>query len=239
MVSAVVMRRRLPFHTGLFLVLVAFVAAPAARADDLREVEVDLPTSGVFLRARDRIFGDDAVDHLFEAQAGQRLRVRLTTSHSESHLQLYAPGRDDPAITGRSVDAVLPQGGTWRVRVALDPAAAMKGEGTNYALDLLGGSDQALPLAPAPGALANAGQIACTFGGRARPCRVGILRGPTGTILRAAHPDGTRTIRFEDDRATGSDAARPLTQSGGLGTHVIRIGPSERYLIPARLLEGP
>jgi hypothetical protein len=134
--------------TILTVVLLGFGLVPAL-AQEMRSEPVRFApgTSGMTLS--NRITGRESVVYTIGAEAGQRMRIRLTSDNLATYFNVHAPGGGpgDEAlavgeITGPMVpdlnvfDGVLPASGTYSVSVYLYRNAARRGEVSNYSLDI-------------------------------------------------------------------------------------------------------
>lgn len=134
--------------TLLAVVLLGFGTAPA-EAQDMRYEPVRFAPGTTGTTLSDRITGRESVVYTIGAEAGQRMRIRLTSGNLATYFNVYPPGRGpgDEALavsemTGPMVpdlnvfDAVLPASGTYSVSVYLYRNAARRGEVSNYSLDI-------------------------------------------------------------------------------------------------------
>jgi len=134
--------------TLLTVVLLGFSLVPA-RAQDTRTEPVRFAPGTTGTIVSDRITGRESVVYTLGAEAGQRMRIRLTSDNLATYFNVYAPGRgpSDEALavgemTGPMVpdlnvfDGVLPASGTYSVSVYLYRNAARRGEVSNYSLDI-------------------------------------------------------------------------------------------------------
>jgi hypothetical protein len=123
-------------------------AAPLA-AQDMRTETVRFAPGATGTVISDRITGRDSVVYEVGAEAGQRMRIRMTTDNGAAYFNVYEPGRGpgDQALavseqTGPMTpdlnvfDGVLPTSGVYSVSVYLYRSAARRGERANYTLDL-------------------------------------------------------------------------------------------------------
>ena len=137
-----------------FIFLVWLVAAlPVLAADGIREEAVHFKagTSGTTLKGR--LHGDQDVDYVLGAKAGQRMTVDLHTDNPQAYFNLLPPGTDEAIFVGSSAGnrftGTLPADGNYRIRVYLMRAAARRGETANYRLGIkIGGGAHADATAP-------------------------------------------------------------------------------------------
>lgn len=202
------------------------------------------------------ITGDEIVDYVVGAAAGQQMNASLATEHGGTYFNLIAPGETDVAMFNGSVaenqyEGTLPKGGDYKLRVYMMRAAARRGETAKYRLEIIITGAPAHAAAPAGDAKVAGtgfhatGSIPCSMGG-GQPtgsCAFGVKREGAGNgTVTVTKPDGrTRVIFFEKSRATGCDASQAdpgefrATREGDLTT--VHIG-AERYEIPDAVING-
>lgn len=229
-------------------VLVGLAGPPSNAASiESRRVQFAPGTSGTSIKAQ--IKGDQTIDYLLRAKAGQQLEVEMTTNNGANYFNILEPGSNDVAFhvgstSGNRFAGRLPKDGDYRIRVYLMRSAARRGERANYTLTVaVTGHGQAAHGPPhdakVPGTDFHAtGSIACSMGG-GQPtgsCPFGVKRRGAGSaIVTVTKPDGrTRAIVFQKGRATGADVSQAdpgefsATREGDLS--IVRIG-RERYEI--------
>ena len=137
--------KSLPF---VFLVWLA-AALPVLAADGIREETVHFKagTSGTTLKGR--LHGDNDIDYVLGAKAGQRMTVDLHSDNGQNYFNILPPGTDEAIFVGSSAgnhfDGVLPDSGDYRIRVYLMRPAARRGEQANYRLAVkIGGGAHAV-----------------------------------------------------------------------------------------------
>lgn len=87
-----------------------------------------------------QIRGDEGVDYLVRARAGQTLAVSFKPSNPMAHFNVLAPGSDEALFVGSSAAdgslfmTQLPRDGVYTVRVYLMSAAARRNEASRYTL---------------------------------------------------------------------------------------------------------
>jgi hypothetical protein len=137
-----------------FVFLVWLVAAlPVLAADGIREESVHFKpgTSGTTLKGR--LHGDQDIDYVLGARAGQRMTVDLNTDNRQNYFNILPPGSDEAIFVGSSAGnhftGTLPDSGDYRIRVYLMRPAARRGETANYRLGIkIGGGAPAGASAP-------------------------------------------------------------------------------------------
>jgi hypothetical protein len=254
------MRRHAKVRAALVAATVVLVAARAAIAGSgIRTERVRFARGATSAVVEGTIKGDDTVDYVLGAAAGQSMNVSMATKHTAAYFNILAPGENEVALFNGSVgenqyEGVLTRTGDYKIRVYLMRSAARRNEVARYRLEMIvtGASAGAKPgstpsgdaVVPGTGYHAT-GTIPCSMGG-GQPtgsCSFGVIRQGGGSgVVTVTKPDGrTRSIVFEKGRATGADtsAADPGAFSAAKESdlNVIRIGP-ERYEIPDAVING-
>lgn len=133
--------------TALLPALV-LAAAPLA-AQDMRTETVRFDPGATGTVLSDSITGRESVVYEVGAEAGQRMRIRMTMDNGAAYFNVYEPGRgpgDQALAVSEQIgpmtpdlnvfDGVLPTSGVYSVSVYLYRAAARRGETANFTLDL-------------------------------------------------------------------------------------------------------
>ena len=152
--------------------------------------------------------GDQTIDSILRAGAGQTLTVELKGSNLQNSFNVIAAGADNALFIGSSSGnrfrGLLPSDGVFKVRVYLMRAAARRDETSRYSLRLgITGS----PLAPVPASqdalipgtpYHAATEVPCGSGPRGKPttCKAVVIRraNNSGTVV-VTNPDGIRGER--------------------------------------------
>jgi hypothetical protein len=134
---------------SLALVFGAGVPTPVAAQDDMRTEQVRFAPNTTATTIRSTIKGREFVVYKIGAQAGQRMKIRLTTDNGATYFNVYEPSRGpgDEALASAEqlgpmvpdlnmFDGVLPSSGVYSVSVYLYRNAARRGETSNYSLDI-------------------------------------------------------------------------------------------------------
>lgn len=185
---------------GIATVAVLAVAVgPAIAQAPVRSERVQFPrgTSSTVLRGTIR--GDQGVDYVVGARAGQTITVSLRSAAGSLYFNVLPP-RSQQAIFNGSVGGArftgaLPVSGDYRVRVYLMRNAARRGERAEYALSVAvttrpgsavpgGGVGSGQPVAPGNMAAYCRGEASAQYG--VRPAYIS-----TGRLLDARDGGGT------------------------------------------------
>ena len=112
--------------------------------------------------------GEQTIDYLVGARAGQRMDVKLETRNGSNYFNVLPPGSDTALFVGASsggtFSGTLPVSGDYRIRVYLMRNAARRNEMANYALTV---AVHGAPTAHAPSPAAKAAT------GKGDPIRAG------------------------------------------------------------------
>jgi hypothetical protein len=135
--------RRLVTAAGLALFVLTVHAADGIRREN---VQFSKGTSQSVIKAR--IKGDETVDYVLRAKAGQTMTVNFKASNRMAYFNVLPPGSDEALFVGsKGADGSrytgeLPKDGEYSIRVYLIRAAARRNETANYTLNvaIAGGS---------------------------------------------------------------------------------------------------
>lgn len=145
--------RILPLLTASAALSWALVTA--SHAQTLRQETVATAAAEAGTVINGRIKGDESVDYLIAAAAGQRLSVDVSTSNDSLYFNILPQGSDEAlfigSTSGNVADISVPAAGTYVVRVYLMRNAARRDEAADFALGIgLFGADFADTLAGGP-----------------------------------------------------------------------------------------
>ena len=210
-----------------------FAGAAVAQQPVTERVQFPAGQSGTTIRGS--LQGEQSVQYLLGASAGQRMVVRMTTSNPSTYLNIYAPG-DAPgrseamfiaASNGLNFEVVLPSSGDYIVQVFINRNAARRGESTTYALDFrIGGAAGAgQDYADGPSGCPDFWEVTDVSGSlniRSAPStsasvRIGLLRGTVVRNLGCRMTEGRRWCEVAQlgGGVTGWAAGRYLRESAG------------------------
>jgi len=144
------------FRSVLFVAFVLaahWLAAPAS-AQKIRTERIQLPRGQTGTVIQGAIQGDQIVDYVLGAQAGQTMSIEMTASNASSYFNVTAPGASAAihvgSIKGNNFSTLIPSSGDYRVRVYLMRNAARRNERADYRLDMSITGGQATSPAPTP-----------------------------------------------------------------------------------------
>lgn len=245
---------------GALTLGVLLVATAGAEASDIRKerVHFDKGASGAAITGN--IKGQETIDYLLGAKAGQQMSVSLTTNNPGNAFNILAPGSSDEAIfigsvSGNEFAGTLSVGGDYTIRVYLDRAGARRNETAKYTLKvgITGGGHAAAPpnhednaVRAGSGKFDARGNVPCAQlkGQPTVPCKFGVARDPGGNAtVVVTRPDGTkRALFFEKGRFVSADTSQAdgypeygAKREGDL--NMIHVG-TERYEIPDAAVSG-
>ncbi|MGB5134260.1 MAG: hypothetical protein WBN89_03710 [Prochlorococcaceae cyanobacterium] len=197
--------------------------------------------------------GDQTIDYILRAGAGQTLTVELKGSNPQNYFNVIAAGTDNALFigssSGNSFRGLLPSDGDLKVRVYLMRPAARRNEASSYSLRLgIGGA----PLAPVPASrdalipgtpYHASAEVPCWSGssGKAASCKASVMRraNNSGTVV-VTNPEGQkRQFLFVKGKAVASDQPEKLSVQRRGDVSVLSLGENfERYEIVDALVLG-
>jgi hypothetical protein len=142
------------FVVGLFL-----TTTPLWADNGIREQQVQFKKGTSATSIKGKIKGDQTVDYLLTAKAGQTMVAKLTTSNRSAYFNVLPQGAGEAIFIGSSAgdkfEGALPADGTYAIRVYLMRNASRRNETANYRLDVsIKGAARAEAIAPEPAAVA-------------------------------------------------------------------------------------
>lgn len=240
------------------LVVIGLTSSMTLAQSDIRTERIQFKKGASSAIVDGRIKGYQSVDYLIGAQKGQSANISLATKHGATYFNILAPGQTEVAFfngsTGQNrFEGVLPEDGTYRIRVYMMRSAARRNESADYRLEVAISGGASATQTPAPSTDAKVastgfhatGELPCAMG-KGQPtgsCAFGVKREGQGNgLVEVTKPDGRkRSIFFEKGRATGYDASQAdwsafkATRQGDLT--IVHIG-EERYEIPDAVING-
>jgi len=237
---------------ALIIAQPAFSTSSAADPG-IRHQRVEFARGASSASLQGRLKGDEMVDYVVRAGAGQTLTVALKKTNSQNYFNVLPPGSTDDAMyvgqTGDDFKGVLPTDGDYTVRVYLMRPAARRNETSDYTLTV-GVTGKALAALPAsqdavlPGTPFHASaQVTCVpfLETQPRQCEAFVIRrglDGTATVEIAQPNSGTRLILFVQGKPVASDSQDALSFSRRGDVTVVKLGADERYDVPDALVSG-
>lgn len=229
-------------------------AATAASADRDRVVKpVRFAKGKTSTVIRDRIVGPQYIDYQLRAGAGQRMTVSLKGSNLASYFNLLPPDSGDVAMVRGELldnrfDGLLPDDGTYTIRVFIYRAAARRNEASDFTLSV---GVTGMPLKPV------AGNIDAMFPGthyharttvpcepaytETRECEALVVRrGFDGTATVELRWDGNwkRRILFVKGEPKAADVPQAMTFTRNERGWKVTFNGDEHFEIPEALVYG-
>jgi len=247
------MTRRFALTALILIATLAPLLADAAGDAGIRSQTVQFAKGATSTQLRGSIKGDAGVDYRIEARAGQTLSVTMKASNASSYFNINPPGSDLAMFVGSNngdaATVVLPDDGTYVMRVYLMRNAARRNETSNYTLTIRVTGKALGPLAASKDALIAgtryhaSAQVACTppFDSKPQRCEAFVVRrgfDGTATLEVRGPASMLRRILFVAGAPVASDATEPLTHSRDGDRTMVKIGADERYEVPDALIRG-
>jgi hypothetical protein len=116
------------------------LVAATGLGQETRKVRVDLAPDTNSKTLEGRIEGEESIDYIVPAEAGQRLKVVYRSENMGTYIDLFPPGSDEAMHKGSNLgnrfEGVLAETGDYRVHVYMMPNAVHRGEIADFTLDL-------------------------------------------------------------------------------------------------------
>lgn len=198
---------------ALFLVgsILAFANTTPAQAQSSETVDAAAVATGTVFKGR--IKGDESIDYLVEAEAGQRLSVDISTTNDSLYFNILPQGSDEAIFIGSTsgtvADIPVPGTATYIILVYLMRSAARRDEGADYVLGIgLAGADFADGLAGGPDWWAVEGLTEGALNIRSGPdTRYPVIgKAQNGEVMQNRGCRLTRGTRWCSIRVDGSGA---------------------------------
>jgi hypothetical protein len=233
------------------LLAISFPNGGALAQVAIEKQRVSFPAGAQSSLRKGQLKGDQTIDYILRAGAGQTLTVELKGSNPQNYFNVMAAGTDTALFigssSGNSFRGLLPSDGDVRVRVYLMRPAARRNESSTYSLRIgIGGT----PLAPVPASrdalIAGtpyhaSAEVACGAGGKAARCKASVIRrANNGATVVVTNPGGQkRQFLFVNGKAVASDQPEKLSVQRRGDVSVLSLGENfERYEIVDALVVG-
>jgi hypothetical protein len=230
-------------------------ASVAAQPPAPREERVTFAKGASSATIKGQITGDQTVDYIVRAGAGQTLAVLLKPSNPSNYFNLLPPGSADVAMyvgqTGDGYTGVLPADGDYKVRVYLVRASARRNASSTFSLTI-GVTGRALAPLPAsrdalvPGTQFHASApITCVpmpYGDTVpKTCQAFVTRRSgdrTATVEVVLGGAGRRRILFAQGKPVASDSMEKMTSGRRGDVTTVTFESGEYHEIPDALVSG-
>ena len=136
----------------------ALLALTVQAADGIRRETVQFSKGASQSVIKARIKGDETVDYVLRAKAGQTMTVNFKTSNRMAYFNVLPPDSDEALFVGANeadgsrFSVELPKDGEYSIRVYLIRAAARRNETASYTLNVAIAGSSAAAAAAAPAA---------------------------------------------------------------------------------------
>ena len=215
----------------------------------IRSERIYIPSGSNSTSLQGNIRGQEVVDYLLQARAGDYLNISLAAQSGSPFFNLMEPGEQYAAIyngssRGNQFEGTAQRNGDYRIRVYQMGNAADRGARASYRIEVIKSSNTGSSQGSGGDNFQAAGQILCSLGdGRSRQCEFGVVRRSPGdadvTVFRM---DGSRRIiYFQNGRAVGYDRSQAdrerFTATKVDDLYIVRVG-NERYEIPEAVIYG-
>ncbi|MBK8760152.1 MAG: hypothetical protein IPM03_06915 [Sulfuritalea sp.] len=238
---------------AMILCLALTPAGAAGTGDERRAKPVVFAKGQTSAVITGRIEGRHYVDHTLHAAAGQTLAVRLKAASRSAYFNLLPPGSPDAAMaigefSDNQFSGLLPDDGTYTIRVFLNRAAARRNAASNYGLRVGLGGTALKPLPAAKDALvpgtrfhARATVPCAPAYTQVRECTAGVVRrgfDGTATVELGWDDKRKRRILFVKGEARASDVPQAMRSTRHERGWTIEFDGGERFEIPEPLVMG-
>jgi hypothetical protein len=233
---------------------ITLLVTVAMAADNDRTVKpIQFPKGKSIVTVSGSIMGYNHIDYQLRAGAGQTMKINLKGSNRAKYFNLLPPGSTDVAmaigeLSGNRFEGVLPDEGSYTIRVHLIRAAARRDESSGFELsvEIEGRPLQALHPnedALVPGTRYHAqSQVSCELAyTKTRTCEVGVIRrghDGTATVELKWDKTGIRRILFVKGKPVTADTSSPMAYTREERGWKVTFSGDERYEIPEPLVFG-
>jgi hypothetical protein len=236
-----------------------FLPAAPALADEIRQERVHFKAGASSATITGTIKGDQTIDYLLGAKAGQTMSVSLKSNNASNYFNVLPPASDMAifigSTSGNDFTGALPVDGDYRVRVYLMRNAARRNETAQYTLNVgidgPAGQRHASDAKVAGTPYHATGSVPCSVGpdpkGSAQ-CSFGVIRGGPGNaeVHLASpgfdvtlHPDKVETVLvFAGNTVTSRDPNQRVTAGKNGDEWSIGINDFRFYIIPEAVIVG-
>lgn len=122
------------------LLVVVFAGTAVPAQTEIRKERVRFKPGEIGATISGHIKGDQIIDYLVGARAGQSMTVILDTKNSANYFNVTAPGEESAmfigSVSGKRFMGKLPKDGDYTIRVYLMRSAARRGEKADYKLEV-------------------------------------------------------------------------------------------------------
>jgi hypothetical protein len=250
---------RFDMKTWLVAVIVAVIPLITIPAEaDLKnpiQERVSFAKGASSATIKGQLKGDETVDYVLRASAGQTLTVTPETSHGANYYNVLPPNSTDAAMFigqfGGDFKGILPTDGDYTIRVYLMRSAARRNESSNYTLtvSVTGKPLGAVPAsqdAVIPGTPYHAStRLTCVANPYAetkpQQCEAFVIRrgfDGTATVEIKQKGEVKRRILFLKGKPLASDSSESMTVTRQGDVTTVKFDSGEHYEIFDALIFG-
>ncbi len=227
----------------------------AAQPPAPRQERVTFAKGASSATIKGQVKGDETVDYVVGASAGQTISVTLKPSNPSNYFNVLPPDTQDVAMyagqTGEPYTGMLPADGDYKVRVYLMRNAARRNAVSTFTLTI-GITGKALAPLPAKQDATVAGthfhataQITCLpmpYGDTTpKKCDAGVIRrgtDGTATVVVSLGTAGKRRILFVAGTPVASDSMDKMTATRQGDETTVKFESGEYHTIPDAFVAG-
>jgi hypothetical protein len=231
-------------------VLTLQVSAVSAQAP--REERVSFKPGSSSATINGSIQGEDSIDYVLGARAGQTMSVTLKSSNGANSFNVLPPGSEAAIAIGENLgntwSGTLPADGNYRIRVFLMRSAARRKEAAKYTLSvaITGQADAKVGRTP----FHATGTVPCSVGPDPKggsQCPFGVIRSGPGRaevhLVSAGfdvmlHKNQVRVLRFAGATVTSATATEKVTAEKQGDNWSIAVNGFYYYTIPEAVISG-
>lgn len=240
----------------------AILVAPAlgganasAQPTPPRQEHVAFAAGASAATVKGQLKGDESIDYLVRASAGQTIAVTLTPSNRSTYFNVLPPGSADVAMfadqSGEPYKGMLPADGDYKVRVCQMRNAARRNAVSTFTLTI---GVTGKPLAPLPAkqdaivggthyhATAQVTCLPMPYGDKTpRKCDAGVVRrgtDGTATVEISLGTAGKRRILFVAGKPVAADAMDKMTVTRQGDETTVTFESGEYHTIPDAFVIG-
>ncbi len=237
------------FRTTIILCLMALLTVIGYSQEPIKEIPVHFERGTSSSVISGSVEGYETIDYTLGAKGGQTMSVAMKTNHTANYFNVLPPNSPTAIFTGQ-IDGyewtgVLPENGTYKIRVYLMRSAARRNEKAQFSLEVsitgTGSSGQDAKVAGTP--FNATGMIPCSVGPdakRSAQCEFGVIRhGQDNAEVHTSTPGGTKRILiFQGNEVRAKDTSLSVTSSKAGDEWEISINDFEFFNIPEAVING-
>jgi len=242
----------------IVVTLASMASVTLAHGQGIRQERVTFAPGASSATLQGSITGDESVDYVLGAKAGQTMTVTMKTAHGANYFNVLPPGSEAAIAIGSNLgnkwSGTLPVDGDYRIRVYLMRSAARRNERAAYTLTVgITGNAGHGPSGDAkvPGTRYHAtGKVPCSVGtdpkGSVR-CSFGVIRQGGGRAEVhlvspgydvTLHKDQVRVLRFTGSTVASADPKEKVTFQKRGDDWDVAVNNFYFYTIPDAVIVG-